>query len=129
MHFRGAGPDVVSNGKAAPPAFGSNRPGEGLKQRLRVGVGNWEHWDFGDSGGFFDFEALGVFRGADSGSERITGIIGHVSDAAALHAVGRAIRSGGESFSLYEAIFVRVGINNAADGAMLGGDFGLDAAP
>ncbi len=63
-----------------------------------------------------------------AGRERIAGIVG-VHDAAALHAVGGTERAVGIMLALEEAVVARVGVDDAADRAVLGGDLGLDAAP
>ncbi len=67
---------------------------------------------------------------ADAGGERIAGAVrGEIHHAAALHAVGRAHGAFGEYVIVGVAVVSRIGVNEAADGAVLGGDFGLDAAP
>src|SRR5208337_327241 len=49
--------------------------------------------------------------------------------AAALHTLQRTIRTGGKILALEVAVIPRIGVNDAADGSMLGRDFGLDASP
>ena len=49
--------------------------------------------------------------------------------AAALHAIRRTPGALGENVALGVAIVARIGIDQAADRAVLGGDLGLDAAP
>ena len=78
---------------------------------------------------FLNFQALGVFRGAHTGRQRIAGIKRHVRDAAALHAVLGPPGACGERLALKETVLMRIGIDQAADRAMLGGHFRLDAAP
>ncbi len=129
VNFSGAGADVIRHSKAAAPSFRSDAASQCSEQRLRVGVGNWQHRDFGDRGSVFDFEALGVFGGSNSRRERITGIKWHVRNAAALDTIQGAIGAGGKSLSLSESVFMRVGIDEATDSAVLGGNLGLDAAP
>ena len=53
----------------------------------------------------------------------------HVHHAAALYAVARAPRAVGENVALRVAVVGGIGIDEASDRAVLGGDFGLDAAP
>ena len=74
-------------------------------------------------------QALGVLGGADAGRQRVAGINRHVHDAAALHAVLGTAGPCGKDFALEVAVVVRVGIDEAADGAVLGRHLGLDAAP
>ena len=128
MNFRGAGADVISDGQGPSPFLGRNRPLQGGKQRQRIGIRNRQHGNFGDGFRVFDVKPLGVGSGADSGSERIAGIIG-VHDAAALHAVARPPSAFRIVVALEIAIALGIGINDAADRPMLGSDFGLDAAP
>ena len=129
VHFRRAGADAVSHAESAAPIGGSDASGERGEKRLRVAVRNREHGNFCDRRRFFDLEALRVFRCADAGSERIAGVERHVGDAAALDSVFRTPRALRKCFALREAVFVGIGINQAADGAVFGGDFRLDAAP
>src|SRR5205823_4473480 len=67
-------------------------------------------------------------NGADPGSKRIAGIVG-VHNATALHTVPRTPSSTGIVVAMKEAVASRVGIDEAPDGPVFGGDFWLDAAP
>ncbi len=129
MNFRGAGADVIGDAEAAAPPFRSHPAGQRSKKWLRVGVGDRQHRNLGNRGSFFHFKTLGVFRGSNARRERIPWIERHVSDAAALDPIERAKRSGGKCFAADEPILMRVGVNQAANGAVLGRNFGLDAAP
>ncbi len=88
-----------------------------------------KHGNFGDGLYIFQVETLCVFRGADSGRERIAGIERHIHHAAALYAVAWAPGAVGENVALSVAVVCRIGVDEAADRAMLGRNFGLDAAP
>ncbi len=120
---------MVGNGEPAAPALGSDRAGKSRKQRLRISIGDRQHWNFRDGGGFFDLQSFGVLGGADTRRERISRIIGHVRDAAALHTIRRTIGSFGEGLTGHEAIFMRIGVDQAADGTVFSRHLGLDAAP
>jgi len=50
-------------------------------------------------------------------------------DTASLDSIQRAKGSGRESFSPDKAVFMRVGVYEAAESAVFGGHFRLDAAP
>jgi hypothetical protein len=129
MHLRGSGADVVRDGQRAAPCGGDGAAGEHFEQRLRIAVGNREDGNPGEGDGFGDRQAFGVLGGADAGSERVAGIDRHIHHAAPLHAVLGAHGSDGEDVARGITVFVRVGVNQAADSSMLGGDLGLDAAP
>ena len=66
---------------------------------------------------------------ADAGRERIAGMHRHVHHRAALRAVLVAIRALRIDVALEVAVVARIGVDDAADRAMLGGDLRLDAAP
>ncbi len=129
VNFRGAGADVIGDGEAAAPPLRSHPAAQRSKKWLRVGIGDRQHRDFGNRGSVFHLQTFGVFCGADSRRERIPWIERHVRDAAALGSIGRTKRSGGKCFTADESILMRVGVNQAANGAVLGGNLGLDATP
>ena len=129
VNFRGSGAEVISDAKAAAPTFRDYTAGQCSKQGLRVRIRDWQDRDFRDCWGVFDFQALGVFRGPHPRRERIAGIEWHVRDAAALDSIGWPISPGRVSLSLDKTVLVRIGINQEAHRAVLGGNFGLDAAP
>ena len=74
-------------------------------------------------------ESLGILRRAHAWRERIAGVRRHVCDTAALHALRRTHRSLGEHGPAPVAIVGRIGVDEAADRAVLRRDLGLDAAP
>ncbi len=129
MHLGGTGTDMVGDGQRAAPALGRHRTFERRQQRLGVAIGNGQYRNLSEGDGFTQRQPLGVLGGADAGGERVAGINGHVHHAAALYAVRRTIRAVGIGVALVVAVVARVGINQAADGAMLGGHLRLDAAP
>jgi hypothetical protein len=63
------------------------------------------------------------------GREGVAGVDRHVGHAAALDALRGPIRAGGVDLALEVAVVLRVGVDDAADGALLRGDLRLDAAP
>src|SRR6266849_3565862 len=129
MNLRDTGADVIGDGEAAAPTFRSNLAGQRRKQRLCVTIRNWQNWNFRDCRGVFDLQALGVFRSPHAWREWITRIKRHIGDAAALHSIRRAIGAGGKSLSADKSILMGIGVNQAADSTVFGGNFGLDAAP
>jgi len=129
MHFCGARADVVGNSQAAAPLGRRDTPGQGLQQGLRIGIGNRQDGNFCNCGSIFDLQALGIFRRAHARGQRITGINGHVRNAAALHAVLGTPRAFGKRFALHKSVLMRVGINQATNRTMFGSHFGLDAPP
>src|SRR5208282_194802 len=98
------------------------------QQWLRIGIRNRQHWNLGDGLGVFEIEALGARHRADSRRERIAGII-RVHHASALHALPRPPAALGIVFAVEKSVAAGIRVNNAPDGAVLAGDFWLDAAP
>src|SRR5260370_18947553 len=127
--LRGAGDTVIGDAQDAAPSFGSNAASQRSKQGLGIRIRNRQDRNFRNCRSVFDLQALGVFCCANARRKRVTGIKWHVGDAAALDAIGWAIGASRISFTLDESIFMRIGEYQAADGAVLGRDFGLDAAP
>ena len=129
MDSRRARAKTVGDGKRSTPRRRCNGSTHGGKQRLRIALRNRQHRNLGDRGRIFDGQALCVSGGADARRERIAGVKRHVRDAAALYALLGAIRALREDAAFGVAIVVRIGIDQAADRAVLGRDLGLDAAP
>ena len=129
VHLRGPGADVVSDPEPAAPAVGRGTPSERGEQRLRIGVRDRQHGNLGDRLRLLEGQPLRVLRGSDAGRERIAGIDRHVHHAAALHPVHRPPGSLRVHVALSVAIVPRVREDEAAHGAVFGGDFRLDAAP
>ena len=73
-------------------------------------------------------DAFGVLGGAHAGRQWVAGIVG-VVDAAALHAILGTACAFGVGVGYTVAVVGGIGVDDAADGAMLCGDLGLDAAP
>ena len=115
-------------GKAAAPAFRSDLALQRREERQGVGVRNRQHWNFRDRLGVFNGETFRARNRADARSERIAGIVG-VHDAAALDAVFRPPAAGWIIVAVEKAVLSRVGVDDAADRAVLGCNLGLDAAP
>src|SRR5260370_37290150 len=107
MNFRRAWAYVVGHAEATAPLCRSHAAGQRREQRLRVGIRNRQNRNLGDRGGFFDLQALGVFRGANARRERVTWIVRHVRNAAPLNSIGRAEGAGGRRFFLRKTVFVR----------------------
>ena len=78
---------------------------------------------------FGDRQALGVLRGADAGRQRIARIERHVRDGAALEPMRRAHRPVRIGLVDRIAVVVRIGIDDAADRAVLLRELRLQSAP
>ena len=129
VHLRRTRAHVIGEGQSAAPGGRRHRSRQFRQQRLRVAVGNRHHRNLHQGGGVLEGQALGVLRRADSRSQRIAGINRHVHHASALRAVGVAERALGEDVALEIAVVVGVGVDQASDGAVLGRNLRLDAAP
>src|SRR5215472_6327622 len=129
MNLEFAWADVIGQGKIAAPFGRNHSAAEGGEKRLRVAVGNRKDGNLGDDRGLFDLQALGACFRSDTRGEWITWKDGIVGDAASLDALARTISALRKSFALKVAVPVRIGIDEAAESTVLGGDFGLDAAP
>src|SRR5271163_3173858 len=129
MDFSGAGTDVIADAEPAAPRLRGDGAFERSEKRFRVAVRNREDGNLGDRLSVFYGEALCVFRRANAGRQRIAGVQRHVCDAAALHAIFWTIGPLRENIALRVSVFARIRKNQAADGAVLCGDFWLDAAP
>lgn len=129
VHPRGPRAYVVSDGQRAPPRLRRDWPAELGQERLSVAVADRKHRDLGEGLRIGDGEASGAGLGGPTGRERVAGVGGHVHDAAALHALRRPHRALGVHVVHEVPVVARVGVDDAADGAVLGRDLGLDAAP
>ena len=86
-------------------------------------------WGFWHRSSVFALQPLCVRRCAHAGSERVAGIERRIQHAAALHSVGGAHGAVGEDGILDIAVVSGIGVDDAADSAVLGSELGLDAAP
>ncbi len=114
-----------------PPrhAGGATGPVSAASSGCASAVRDRHHRDLHDRRRVLAIEALRVRVGADARRERIARVDRHVHHAPALHAVLRTVRPVRERLALREAIVLRVGVDEAADGAVLVRDLRLDAAP
>ena len=130
MYLRRAGPHVIRNRQSAAPLFRSHWSFQSREQRLRIAVGNRQYGNLRQAGSIFHRQPLGIFRGANSRSQRIPRIRRReIHHAAALHAIRIAHRSLRKDIVLTIAIVARLGVDEAADRAMLGRHFRLHPAP
>ena len=79
--------------------------------------------------GILELEPLGLFGRPHARSERIARIERSVQHTAPLHSLGRTHGPFGKEDLLTVAVIGRVGINDAANGAVLRGKLRLDASP
>src|SRR5208282_4022045 len=113
----------------AAPGGRSDLARQGSEKNLGVGVGDGQHGNLHDGRRVGDPQTLGVPGRTDAGRQGIAGIETHVEYRAALHTVGRA--HGTVGISLVDGITVLgwVGVDNAADRAVILRELGLQPAP
>ena len=116
-------------GRRAAPAFRYRLAAERRQEDLRIGIGNRQCRNLQDDGRVFHGKPLGVGGGADARRQRIAGIERHVRHRAALEAVRRARRTFRIGRFDRVAVVRRIGIDDAADRAVLGGEPRLQSAP
>ncbi len=116
-------PPCMRRNRAFRACFPACGPGIGIRNRNVPGI-------------FISVGVLPKERGASdpvseahSGREWIARVKDHVEYTAALHAVGGAVCASGVDIALIVAVIAGIGVNQAADGAVLLRDLGLDAAP
>ncbi len=129
VDLRGPRADPVGDRERAAPALRRDRALEGREQRLRVAVADRKDRDLRQGRRVLPLEAARVLRRAHAGRERVAGVDGHVRDAAALDALLRPEGALRVDLALEEPVVLRVGVDDASDGALLRGDLGLDAPP
>ena len=129
MNFGGTRADAIRDRQSAAPCFGNDRAGDRRKQRQRIAIGNRYHGNRCGRRSVFDRQTLRIRGRADARRERIAHELGRILHAAALHAFTRTQTTLRIRFPGRVAVVTRIGINDAADRAMFGGDFRLDSAP
>src|ERR1700751_327002 len=129
MDFRGSRADAEGKGQAAAPIAWRHWPPDRFEQRLGIGVGNGQHGNFCERPRFANGQSLSISGGTDAGSQRIAHENSAVLHAATLHAVLRTPWAFWKNGTAGVAVIAGIGINDAADGAMLGANQRLDAAP
>src|SRR5262249_52165813 len=128
MNTRRPRPEVISNGQCSAPAFGSDLAAQSREKRLGIGIRNREHGNLGDGFRFAQRQPFRSRNGGHAWSERVAGIIS-VHDASALYAITRTPAAVGVIVAVVIPVVPWIGINNAPDCTVFGGNFGLDAAP
>ena len=129
MHDGRARADVIGDRQCAAPVGGATWPSKRREEHLGVGIGDGQRGNLQDGGCLGDLQPLGVLGRADARGQRIAGIERHVGDRSALDPMGRAHRAGRIGFIDRIAVIGRIGIDDAADRAMLLREFGLQPAP
>ncbi len=124
-----AGAGHVRERERAAPVLRHELAAERLEEGRGVGVGDGHDGDLGDGLDVRKRDQFCAGYCADAGRLRVAGVDGHVHDAAALDAVRWTHGAFGIDRSAVVAVLVRVGVDKAADSAMLGGELGLDATP
>ena len=126
---RRARSDVIGNRQRSAPFLRRYGTRYRTQQRESIPVGDRQNGDLRQGGDVFAVQTPGRGSRADAGSERIAGILRHVHDRAALRAAVIAEGSLRVDVALEVAIVVRVGVDEATDGAVFGRNLRLDAAP
>src|SRR5580658_8131709 len=129
MDLGRSGSYAISNRQRSAPARRRDRTLEGCKQWLSVPIRDGKNGHLGDGLGIFTLEPLGFFVCAHSRGKRIPRVERSVQYTAALHALGRTHRSLRKGQLLGVAVIGGIGINNAANGAVLCRYLRLDASP
>ena len=120
---------LVGDRQRATPGFRHDRSTQCGEQGLGVAIGDRQHRDLHDRRRRRPFDSRGVGRCAGAHRQRVAGRHRQVEHTAALHAVLRTPRASGINVALRVAVVARVGVDDAADRALLGRQLGLDAAP
>ena len=129
VHGSRAGADPVGDGQGTAPGSRRYLSRKRFEQRLRIAPRDRQYRYFGDRERILDRQASGAGGGAYGGRQWVAGIDRHIHDAAALHTFARPVRAFGKRQALRVAVLVRIGVDQTAHGAVLGGNLGLDAAP
>ena len=129
MDFRGSRSYVIREGQGTAPTLRPYRTLQSFEQILCVAIGNRENRDAGKGLHVFQSQALCVFRGSYVRSQWVAGMDGHIHDTAALHAVRWTPRSLRKYVSFKIAVVPGIRVDQAPHGAVLGRNFGLNAAP
>ena len=129
VHLRRPRSEVIGDRQRAAPARRRHRSTERRKQRLCVRVGDRDHRDLEDRRRLRDRQALGVLGRTDPRGKRIAGVQGDIENRAALHALRRPPAAARIDVPPGVAVLVRIGVDDAADGAVLLGELGLQSAP
>ena len=96
---------------------------------LGVAIGDWQDRDFQNGLGVLTLDALGFFRRADPRGQRIARIEGHVGHGSPLEALGGASAALRVDIVRAIAVLLGIGIDDAANGAVILGQLGLQTPP
>ena len=130
MHLHAVVPaETIMERQAAAPVVGHGRALQAGEDLGRIGIGNRQCRDFEHRRRRLAGEALGVLGGTHTGGERIAGIGDHIQHAAALHPGRRAAAAVGVAVGRTITILLRIGIDQAADGALFLRQLRLQATP
>ena len=117
------------SGRAPRQASGATGPSSAVEQRLGVRPGDRQHRDLGQGRRLVERDAVDPVDRARARRGRVARVERHVHHRAALDAVGAPVAALRVGVADEEPVVPRVGVEDAADGAVLGGDLRLDAAP
>ncbi len=120
---------MIGKRQAAAKAGRRDPSAQGGEQRLCGRVGNRQHRNFQDGPGILERKPLGPGHRAHARSQRIAAVQGQILNRAALHGIGRPIAALRIGVALAVAVVARIGVNQAAHGAMFVGQLRLQPAP
>ena len=129
VDLRRAGADAIRDRQRAAPRFRRDRSLQPLEQLDAVAIRHRLHRNRRERLDLVHREPLDARLRRPIGRRRIAGIARHVHHAAALNHAPAAERAVGVDLALEVAVLVRIRIDDAGDGAVLGRDLRLDAAP
>ena len=122
------GAEAVGDRQGAAPRRRRDAAAHGREQRLGVAVGNRQRGNLRQRLGVRECEARRAGDRRLTRCERVAGVHRQVERTAALHAVLVAHRAIGEHLVHEVAVIARIGVDDAADGAVLRRDLRLRAA-
>ena len=127
-HARRPRPQAVDDRQRAAPFRRGDGSLQRVEQRSGVGVGQRQGGDVRQPRRVVEVEPARAPDRRPTGRPRVPGEPRHVQDRAALHAAVVLERPFRVDLALRVAVVRRVGVDQAADGAALGRELGLDAS-
>ena len=120
--------DVVLEAQPALEVIRCDRATERAQQRLGLAVGDRGRRGVREVLGLVGLQSRRARHRGPAGRQRVARVLPQVLDRAALDGVGGAEGAVGVDRALDEAVVLRIGVDDHADGAVLLGEVRLDAA-
>src|SRR5262245_24213266 len=129
MHTGFPWTQVIRDGKGAAPGRWCYRTVQGAEERQSVRVGDRQNWNFRwCRSRIFHVEAFRARSGANTGSQRVTGVKRQVGNRPSLRTCFVSPCALRVYVACKIAVVARIRIDDAANSAMLCSDLGLDPA-